>query len=98
MLEKHLIAQTNPAARPENVIVTGDLRITVLTDCLLRIEKSENLQFCDEATQSIWFRNLPPVSFRTEQTSEGFQVITDQVCLVLKKEIPESYLIFSDSK
>ena len=55
MLEKHLIAQTNPAARPENVIVTGDLRITVLTDCLLRIEKSENLQFCDEATQSIWF-------------------------------------------
>ncbi len=25
MLEKHLIAQTNPAARPENVIVTGEI-------------------------------------------------------------------------
>lgn len=95
MLERHLIAQTNPAAAPENTIVTGNVRITVLTGCLLRLEKSEGGRFCDEATQSVWFRDLPSVSFRTQQTPEGFEVITDQITLVLKEEIRKSFIRFA---
>ena len=96
MLEKHLIANIAPAALPENMISANDWRITVLTDRLVRIEKSGNHQFCDEATQSVWYRDLPPVSFRTEHTPEGLSVITDKITLVLKESLKDSYVVLSE--
>ena len=96
MLEKHLIANIAPAALPENMISANDWRITVLTDRLVRIEKSGSHQFCDEATQSVWYRDLPPVSFRTEHTPEGLSVITDKITLVLKESLKDSYVVLSE--
>ena len=49
MLEKHLIANIAPAALPENMISANDWRITVLTDRLVRIEKSGSHQCCELA-------------------------------------------------
>ena len=41
MLDAHLIAKTRPLVRPENVVLFGDIRVSVLADRLFRIEKDE---------------------------------------------------------
>ncbi len=62
MLPSHLIVKTAPVADPGNVYFFKDYRTTVLFDRLFRIEKNETKNFCDDATQSIWYRNMPRVS------------------------------------
>ncbi len=57
MLAKERIAKTRPLARPENIGVFGQIRVSVLGERLFRIEKSESGAFCDEATLAIWFRD-----------------------------------------
>lgn len=56
MLDKHLIAKTEPAALQENMVVRKDVRITVLGSRLFRIEQQPEGHFCDQATQTVWFR------------------------------------------
>ncbi len=63
MLKKSLIAGTKPVANEKNIVCWKDYRVTVLQDRLFRLEKSENRQFRDEATQVIWFRNMEPQCF-----------------------------------
>ncbi len=65
-MEKHLIAKTRPAANKENIIVRGKIRVTVLTPELFRIEEDETKDFCDGATQAIWFRDTEPVEFEVD--------------------------------
>ncbi|MDE7060567.1 MAG: hypothetical protein K2O71_03100, partial [Lachnospiraceae bacterium] len=65
-MEKHLIAKTRPAANKENIIVRGKIRVTVLTPELFRIEEDETKDFCDGATQAIWFRDMEPVEFEVD--------------------------------
>ena len=49
MLQKHLIATTNPMADEKNIIVHDNRRITVLTPQLFRIETTGKGVFCYEA-------------------------------------------------
>ena len=63
MLDSHLIAQTRPLAKEENVVLWRDYRVTVLQNRLFRLEKSKEKRFRDEATQSVWFRDMPPQAF-----------------------------------
>ena len=67
MLNKHLLVTTNPIASEKNIIRWGNYRITVLQDRLFRIEYSENKQFRDGATQSVWYRNMPTQEFYCEE-------------------------------
>ena len=39
MIEKHLLAQTEPTAHESNIILFEDYRVTVLSNRLFRIEK-----------------------------------------------------------
>ena len=41
MLHEHLIPVTSPIAYPENIVVFGNKRITVLTPCLFRLEEND---------------------------------------------------------
>ena len=59
MIDKHLVADVRPQAKEENMVRWGNYRITVLQDRLFRLERSENKKFRDEATQSVWFRDMP---------------------------------------
>ena len=68
MLDKHLIAKCEPVALSQNVVLFGDYRVTVLADRLFRIEKDANGQYTDEATQSIWFRNMPKQKFSVRRS------------------------------
>ena len=57
--EKYTI-KSDGTACSDNIMIDGDLRITVITPQLIRIEKGN---FCDLPTQTVLFRNLGRVDF-----------------------------------
>lgn len=83
MLNKHLIAATRPKAAAENVVLWKDYRVTVLQDGLFRLEKSAEKKFRDEATQCVWFRDMPAQSFQTKETPDALRITTARCTLVL---------------
>lgn len=97
MLDKHLIAKTEPAALQENMVVREGVRITVLGDRLFRIEQEPEGHFCDQATQTVWFRRSKQVSFSVSENQEAseLKIATDSVTLVWKGSIEESFVVFA---
>ena len=69
---------------PENVVLFGDIRVSVLADRLFRIERDENKVFCDEATEAVWFRDMPPVPFTVNETDGGVDIVTQRVTLAVR--------------
>ena len=90
MLDQHLIAKTRPMANPANFVFWGEYRVTLLADRLFRVEKDEKKIFCDEATEAIWFRDMPPVAFEKEENESELRVKTASAELVLCADFAES--------
>ncbi len=90
MLNSHLIPKTEPTAFCSNITLWKNLRISVLGDRLFRIEKDTEKKFCDEATQSIWFRNTPLVKYSVEFGVRSVTVCTDYVTFVIKENVMQS--------
>lgn len=97
MLDKHLIARTSPNAKKENIIFWKDYRVTVLQDRLFRVEKSPQGQFRDDATQSVWFRDMEKQNFQTEITQDSLIIATER-CKLLLKEKREDCRVEIDGK
>ena len=57
----------SPVAPEENVAVFGATRFTVITPCLLRVEYQAKGNFCDEPTQSVWFRDFDNPKFDAKE-------------------------------
>lgn len=83
-LHKHLIAKTQPSADKENIVLWKDYRITVLQNRLFRVEKGCDT-FCDEATLSIWYRNMPKQNFEAHSTEDKL-IIKTKACQLLVKD------------
>ena len=98
MLDKHLIAKIRPLANKENIVFFKDFRVTVLADRLFRIEKDAEKIFCDDATEAVWFRDMPPVPFETEEKDDAFIVKTEKATLVLFEDIEKSHVILDGKK
>ncbi|MBQ8884972.1 MAG: alpha-xylosidase [Clostridia bacterium] len=82
MLSERFIVKTSPVAKEKNVVFWKNYRVTVLTDRLFRLERSERGVFRDAATQSVWFRDMPEQEFSVELgekraviTAAGFKLI-----------------------
>ncbi len=90
---KHLIAQTAPTADKRNIVVYENYRITVLDERLFRIELDPTLNFNDDATQHIWFRNMPPQHFETVRTNNEIYIKTKKATLKLCHELEDSRII-----
>lgn len=84
MLTSHLIAYTAPKANEKNIVLWKDYRVTVLQDRLFRLERSENKIFRDEATQSVWFRNMLPQKFTVTEQEGCLTIDTGKCKLVLR--------------
>lgn len=93
MLNYHLIAKTRPVARKENIVLWGDIRVTVLTEGLFRIEKDTRRAFCDEATQSVWYRDTPAVKYKSESTGSQLTLITEKAQLNVRIDIMQSTVL-----
>ena len=90
MLDSHLIVKTQPNALGDNITFWKDLRITVLSNTLFRIEKDGKKQFCDQATQTVWYRNTPLVKYSVEIDVRNVTICTNRVTLVVKENVMNS--------
>ena len=86
MLNKHLIAKTRPLACEQNVVFWKNYRLTVLQNALFRLERSENKKFRDDATQTVWFRDMPKQEFTVCESKDSLTVETSACSLILKEK------------
>ena len=80
----HLIPSFDPVANPNAVVQVPNLRVTVLTSRLFRIEYSPTNTFEDRPSQAFWFRRQPVPEFGVVQTEDQLQITTYQLQLVYK--------------
>lgn len=80
VLNERLLAKTCGKANDDNMITVGKIRVTVLKDRLIRIEKGD---FTDLPSQSVWYRNSEKQNFKTESKGKELKVITDKVTFVI---------------
>lgn len=98
MPENHLICKTSPKANPKNILFWQDYRITVLSDRLFRIEKNGKKKFRDDATLSVWFRNMPPQKFSVEKSENSLVVRTEKCVLTVGKDREDCRVDFGDGQ
>ena len=98
MLKKHLLVKTSPKSKKENVVIFKDYRITVLFDRLFRIEKNQTGDFCDTATQSIWYRNMNATKHSVKETDEFIEIATDKVTIHIENNFENSYVLINGNK
>lgn len=80
-LSEHLIAKTRPQANAANIVRWKDYRVTILQDRLFRLEKNAAKNYRDEATQTVWFRDMGKQDF-TVELLEDKAVIQTAVCVL----------------
>ena len=94
MLKQSLIAKTQGKANDNQIVQIGDVRITVLTPRLIRIE---NGGFTDLASYTVWFRKFEAPEFKTESKGKIITVDTSEVIFTVKSGKPYS-VYFKDTK
>ena len=77
-LHKHLVAKTDGKAEPDNILIAGSIRITVIFPNLIRVECGSEKSFCDESTQIVWFRNHVNGDFTYEITKTKIIIKTEK--------------------
>ncbi len=77
-------SKENPVANPQAIVISGNMRFTVLTPEIIRMEWSDSKQFEDRASFIVVNRNLPVPAYTTE-TKDGYMYIkTEKVELKYK--------------
>lgn len=87
--------KTDAKTDPDFTVIIGDVRLSVLTSRLLRVEKAKNGQFTDEPTQAVLFRNIAKPEFKFLKKG-NLAVISTTHCVFsydLKKDKMESICI-----
>ncbi|MBR2339279.1 MAG: hypothetical protein IKA74_00415 [Clostridia bacterium] len=98
MLNSHLIAKLRPRANEKNVLRWKNARITVLSERLFRIERSENGEFCDSATLAVFFRDFEPVDFVSVDKGDFLEIKTPAVTLLVGKDNDGSCVIIDEKE
>lgn len=70
----------------KNVIEKGNVRISILTDSLIRIECSQAAEFVDKPTQKVWYRNFehPEYTILHSGNNITFKTAKCEFCVSLK--------------
>ena len=87
-MDKRFIWPVTPVANAENIVVFGDLRITVLTSRLLRIEQDGEKIFEDRASQTAFHRDFPAVEY-TLCKDNGLKLETEHLVLACKDALDD---------
>lgn len=77
--------QYNPLANPNAVIKTGNVRFTILTSGVVRMEWAENAKFEDHASLVFVNRNLPVPEFSIREKDGWLIIKTESLSLRYKK-------------
>lgn len=85
MLNSYLQAHYDGKSNEENVVLFGNkVRVTVLTERVIRVEHSENGIFEDAPSQMIVNRNTPKVSFESKQFGNELFITTNKAVFKIK--------------
>ena len=98
MLDKHLIVKTFPIANKRNIILWRDYRVSVLADRLFRVEKNNDRIFRDDATQCVWYRNMPPQNFSVTENKNCLKIKTEKCELLLAMDEKDCAVIIDGKK
>ena len=79
---KRFKIECSPVAKKNQTIVKGNTRLTVITPCLLRVEVQSEGKFCDEPTQSVWFRDFCETKFDTKENGGVIEIKTAETTFV----------------
>lgn len=77
--EEKFSVKTDAKANENCVFIFENIRITVLFSRLIRVELSENGEFCDMPTQSVWFRNFSKPDFEIKNENNNVFIKTKDV-------------------
>ncbi|NHJ32918.1 MAG: DUF4968 domain-containing protein, partial [Asgard group archaeon] len=84
-------------ASEHSIITHGNVRISVFTSRLFRIEYSSKKQFEDRPTQVFWNRQFPKVEFESSKTDNSLMITTSNLKLhyfdTTKKPLPSNLII-----
>lgn len=87
-LKPSLIAKTDAKANASQIFTVFDVRITLLTSRLIRVESGRS--FTDLPSQVVWFRKFDAGKMKVVGTSEYLTVETKDVIFTVKKGKPYS--------
>jgi alpha-glucosidase (family GH31 glycosyl hydrolase) len=71
----------NPIADPAAVVTAGNVRFTVLTARLLRLEYSPTGAFEDRPSQAFWYRRQPVPTFDVRRSDGAIEIETEHLFL-----------------
>ncbi len=71
----------DPAALPDSIVTSGNVRFAVLTSRLVRLEYGRDGYFEDHPSQAFWFRKQPVPSFRKTISKDFIEIETDDLHL-----------------
>jgi len=70
-----------PIAAPQAVVVGPDVRFTLLSSRLIRLETSPSGEFEDHPSQTFWYREQPVPSFTVERSAEKIEIRSEHLRL-----------------
>ncbi|MCQ2436426.1 MAG: alpha-xylosidase [Clostridia bacterium] len=91
MIDKHLTVEVKPIADGGNTVVSSGRRVTVLSDRLFRVEFDDDGCFTDSATQTVWYRDMPPVAYSCATDGDDIVISTEKVTLSVGKTSDDIY-------
>ena len=68
--------EASPVAHKSHTLIFDNVRFTVITPCLLRVEIQAKGKFCDEPTQSVWFRDFEEPKFEVKEDGDNVEIKT----------------------
>lgn len=83
-LNSHLYIDTKDSAT-SNYTTFDNIRISVITSRLIRVEISKNGEFIDQATQKVWYRDFEKAEYTISEKDKNIVVTTDNVILTILK-------------
>lgn len=98
MLDSHLIAETRPEVSNDNVLFSGNKRISVLFDRLIRIEENAEKIYCDDATQTVWFRDMQKVAFSSHKEDGVLVIDTGKVVFRINDDLKKSTAVIDGKR
>ncbi len=81
MIPPQFQISTQPLADPRALVFAPNVRLTVLTSQLIRMEFSAANQFEDRASQAFWYRAQPVPDFQVERDGDRLTLITEHLRL-----------------
>lgn len=81
MIPDHFKIKAKPKADPKAIVFAPQVRFTVLTSRLIRMEFSQTDIFEDRPTQVFWFRELPVPAFQVKRSNGQVEIITEDLHL-----------------